>query len=138
MKQLAMTVFGAIVLGTAQASETPQAPEANQGALADASHGLPGQDAIRAAMRPPALEQAIRTALSETAEAAEAADGPQATSASTFKGDGLRAFERGFKEAKVPYCLHGDGLKRQPTFFLTGYVALPFIFVARARSKCLF
>jgi hypothetical protein len=42
-----------------------------------------------------------------------------------------------FIEAKVPDCLHADGLKRQPTFLLTGYLALPFIAVAKVRGKCI-
>jgi hypothetical protein len=42
-----------------------------------------------------------------------------------------------FIEAKVPDCLHADGLKRQPTFLLTGYLALPFIVIAKVRGKCI-
>ncbi|MYM74402.1 hypothetical protein GTP56_19705 [Duganella sp. FT134W] len=41
-----------------------------------------------------------------------------------------------FNEAKVPDCLHSEGLKRQPTFFLSGYLALPFIAVAALRGVC--
>lgn len=41
-----------------------------------------------------------------------------------------------FNEAKVPDCLHSDGLKRQPTFFLMGVLALPFIPIAKLRGKC--
>jgi hypothetical protein len=42
-----------------------------------------------------------------------------------------------FIEAKVPDCLHAGGLKRQPTFLLTGYLALPFIAVAKLRGVCI-
>lgn len=42
-----------------------------------------------------------------------------------------------FNEAQVPDCLHAEGLKRQPTFFLMGYLALPFIAVAKLRGKCI-
>lgn len=87
---------------------------------------------IRAAVRPPALEEAVRAALVDTADSTLEKPKP------TFGADAKPAFERQFSEAKVPYCLHGDGLKRQPTFFLGGYVALPFVLVARARGKCLF
>jgi hypothetical protein len=45
-------------------------------------------------------------------------------------------FSRDFAEAKVPDCLHSEGLKRQPTFFLAGLLALPFVLVAAARGKC--
>lgn len=45
-------------------------------------------------------------------------------------------FGRDFSEAKVPDCLHPDGLKRQPTFFLAGLLAVPFVLVAAVRGKC--
>lgn len=93
---------------------------------------LPSAAEIRAAARPLVLEEAVRAALAESGD--EAARQPKAS----FGRDARSAFERQFSEAKLPYCLHGDGLKRQSTFFLNGYIALPFIFVARARNKCLF
>lgn len=93
---------------------------------------MPTAAEIRTAGRPPALEEAVRAALVETTVASP--EKPK----TTFGADAQTAFERQFSEAKVPYCLHGDGLKRQSTFFLSGYVALPFVLVARARSKCLF
>ncbi|MEH6435852.1 hypothetical protein [Massilia sp. DD77] len=92
----------------------------------------PSAAEIRAAARSPALEQALRAALAEHAGTPE--DKPKAT----FGRDAPAAFERQFREAKVPNCLHEDGLKRQPTFFLSGYLALPFILVAGARGKCQF
>jgi hypothetical protein len=101
--------------------------------VAPSSQGIqPTAAEIRAALRPPALEDAVRAAL------AEATESPPAKPAATFGADARTAFARQFGEAKVPYCLHGDGLKRQSTYIFSGYVALPFIFVARARSKCLF
>jgi hypothetical protein len=42
-----------------------------------------------------------------------------------------------FIDAKVPDCLHSEGLKRQPTFLLTGYLALPFSALAKLRGKCI-
>ena len=45
-------------------------------------------------------------------------------------------FGQEFAEAKVPGCLKPDGLKRQPTFFLGGLLAIPFIAVAAIRGKC--
>lgn len=45
-------------------------------------------------------------------------------------------FSQDFAEAKVPGCLKPDGLKRQPTFFLGGLLAVPFIAVAAIRGKC--
>ena len=41
-----------------------------------------------------------------------------------------------FIEAKVPDCLHSEGLKRQTTLIFTGYLALPFIPIAALRGKC--
>ena len=41
-----------------------------------------------------------------------------------------------FNEAQVPDCLHADGLKRQPTFFLKGILQLPFIPIAYLRGVC--
>lgn len=51
-------------------------------------------------------------------------------------GEKYENFSRDFSEAKVPGCLHPDGLKRQPTFFLGGLLALPFVLVAAVRGKC--
>lgn len=97
---------------------------------------------LRQAVRERPLEQAVRSALPdiapETAKPGAAMQGKEtALSANSYS-----EFAREFAEAKVPYCLHHDGLKRQPTgigpFVIGGYLALPFIFVARARAKCLF
>lgn len=41
-----------------------------------------------------------------------------------------------FDEAQVPDCLHSEGLRRQPTFFLKGVLALPFIPIAYLRGVC--
>ncbi|MBQ5947003.1 hypothetical protein [Massilia sp. ST3] len=93
---------------------------------------LPGAAEIRAAARSPALEQALRAALAENAGA------PDEKPKANFGSDAPTAFARQFSEAKLPNCLHEDGLKRQPTFFLSGYLALPFILVAGARGRCQF
>jgi len=45
-------------------------------------------------------------------------------------------FAQGFANARLPDCLHADGLKNQPTFFLNGVLALPFIAVAKLRGVC--
>ena len=45
-------------------------------------------------------------------------------------------FARDFANARLPDCLHADGLKNQPTFFLNGVLALPFIAVAKVRGVC--
>ena len=62
---------------------------------------------------------------------------PYYQSAVAFRSANTEIMTAAFIEAKVPDCLHADGLKRQPTFFLTGYLALPFIAVAKVRGKCI-
>ncbi len=49
----------------------------------------------------------------------------------------VQKFRAALDEAGVPDCLHSEGLKRQPTFLLSGLLALPFIAVAKIRGKCL-
>ncbi|MFC5513739.1 hypothetical protein ACFPOU_21795 [Massilia jejuensis] len=46
------------------------------------------------------------------------------------------AFARDFAAARLPDCLHAEGLRNQPTFFLGGVLALPFIAVAKLRGVC--
>jgi hypothetical protein len=50
-------------------------------------------------------------------------------------------FALAFAEAKVPDCLHKDGLKRQPPrigpFVFMGVIALPFVALAKVRGKCI-
>jgi hypothetical protein len=45
-------------------------------------------------------------------------------------------FSRQMSDAKIPDCLHTDGLKFQPTFIFGGILALPFIGLAALRGKC--
>jgi hypothetical protein len=62
---------------------------------------------------------------------------PYYQSAVAFSSVNTDIMTAAFIEAKVPDCLHSDGLKRQPTFFLNGYLALPFIAIAKVRGKCI-
>lgn len=102
---------------------------------------LPATD-LQQAVRERPLEQAVRSVLPDVAQETMRSEDSLQGKESALSGDSYRAFAREFAEAKVPYCLHHDGLKRQPTgigpFVIGGYLALPFIFVARARAKCLF
>ena len=102
----------------------------------------PPADAMQQALRERPLEQTVRDALPAIEQAPAQPVEAGREGASTLSANSYAAFAREFKEAKVPYCLHHDGLKRQPTgigpFVIGGYLALPFIFVARARAKCLF
>lgn len=121
-------VAGVLILAQANvlAQELPASPAAD----------------LQQAMRERPLEQAVRGALPEVAQETTKSEASLQGKETALSGDSYRAFAREFAEAKVPYCLHHDGLKRQPTgigpFVIGGYLALPFIFVARARAKCLF
>jgi hypothetical protein len=81
----------------------------------------PDEDAIR---------KAVREALDEKPE------NPRLHEADTLRANRYDIFARQVEDAAVPDCLHADGLKRQPTFFLTGLLALPFVAVAKVRGKC--
>ncbi|WP_348696615.1 hypothetical protein [Duganella fentianensis] len=58
-------------------------------------------------------------------------------SAIAFSSNNTDIMTAAFIEARVPDCLHSEGLKRQSTFFLKGVLALPFIAVAKVRRKCI-
>jgi hypothetical protein len=62
---------------------------------------------------------------------------PSYQSAPAYRATNSAIMTAAFDEAQVPDCLHSEGLKRQPTFFLAGYLALPFIAVAKLRGKCI-
>lgn len=102
---------------------------------AAAQEPLPNQP-TPAPLKPAALpsEDAIRAAVRETL--AEKLDNPRLHEADTYRANHYDIFARKVEEATVPDCLHEDGLKRQPTFFLGGLLALPFIAVAKVRGKC--
>lgn len=75
-------------------------------------------------------------AVAETLKS-EAKPLPYYQSTIAFRSADTDIMTAAFIEAKVPDCLHSDGLKRQPTFIFTGYLALPFIAVAGVRGKCI-
>jgi hypothetical protein len=83
---------------------------------------------------PKLTDKVIREAVRETL--AEPAENPRRYEADTIRGNSYTAFAQQVNDARVPDCLHSDGLKRQPTFFLGGLLALPFIAVAKLRGKC--
>jgi len=83
----------------------------------------------------PAVKQAVQEA------AAEAAVSSTRPTADFAAGDQqARRIDLAFKEAEVPDCLHSEGLKRQPPVILfipvSGYLALPFVGIAKLRGKC--
>lgn len=102
----------------------PAAPHADgngNGNGAGKTSALPDRAAIQAAVRAVLDEQPAIPRLHE---------------ADTLRANQYDRFSRQVEEATVPDCLHADGLKRQPTFFLSGLLALPFIAVAKVRGKC--
>jgi len=86
-----------------------------------ASSALPDKAAIQAA---------VRSVLDESPAI------PRLHEADTLRANQYDKFSRQVDEATVPDCLHADGLKRQPTFFISGWLALPFVAVAKIRGKC--
>jgi len=87
-----------------------------------------------------AIREAVRAVLAEEAQARDAL--PQAAMQQvTIRADRrYEQFAAAFAEAKVPDCLHPDGLKRQPTNIgpigVVGAYALPFVAIAKLRGKC--
>jgi hypothetical protein len=91
-------------------------------------------DPAPASVRQRVDDEVIRKAVRETL--AERPDNPRLHEADTLRANRYDIFVRQVEDATVPDCLHADGLKRQPTFFLTGLLALPFVAVAKIRGKC--
>ena len=78
--------------------------------------------------------EAIRAAIAGLPE--EIDPYPRRNEADTISITPIEAFSRDFAKARLPVCLHSQGLKNQPTFFLSGWIALPFVAVAKLRGVC--
>lgn len=101
-----------------------------------AGQGPPADDGgLRAKLTDKVVAQAVRETLTETRE------NPRRHEADVLKADKWQVFSQDFHEAKVPDCLHPDGLKRQPPVIgpitFTGLYAIPFVVLAKVRGKCL-
>lgn len=90
----------------------------------------PERHTVRSRLSEDAMRQAVRQTLAEQRQPARRDEGR------VLRGDRYERFARQAEEATVPDCLHAEGLKRQPTFFLGGLLALPFVVVAKIRGKC--
>lgn len=81
---------------------------------------------------------AIRAAIADLP--AEAQANPRRHGGDTFGAapgaTPYEGFSQDFARARLPNCLQSEGLRNQPTFFLTGVLALPFIAVAKVRGVC--
>jgi len=96
-------------------------------------------DWTSAPTKPVATPAAIRAAVAETIAAERAAEGealPTYRFSSQPPPDRYQVFADIFDDARVPDCLHADGLKRQSTLIFKGLVALPFVAIAKLRGKC--
>lgn len=115
-----LTIAVALTAGSVAAARE-EAPAVPAAAPLPRHGGLPDKETIRAAVRD---------------VVAERPDNPRLHEADTLRANRYDTFARKFDEAAVPDCLHPDGLKRQPTFFIGGIYALPFIAVAKLRGVC--
>ncbi|MBD8530236.1 MULTISPECIES: hypothetical protein [unclassified Massilia] len=92
------------------------------------------EKATRLPLRARLDKDVIRAALKDL-PAEPAPDGRRFGAATPSPTPG-KQFATDFANARLPDCLHADGLKHQPTFFLGGVLALPFIAVAKLRGVC--
>lgn len=120
------SVCSAIVLASAATLAVAQVPAATPPAPAPV---------LTQAM----ISTAVRDTLAEE-KRAQAESGQPAMQQVTIRADKYEQFAAAFSEAKVPDCLHPDGLKRQPTNLgpigVVGVYALPFVAIAKLRGKC--
>jgi hypothetical protein len=86
---------------------------------------------LRARLDKDTIRAAIEAVPAEKDSAAARRNEADALSAAPYQH-----FSKDFAGARLPDCLHSDGLKHQPTFFLSGALALPFIAVAKLRGVC--
>lgn len=86
------------------------------------------------------IREAVRAVLAEEAQVRDALPQPAMQQVTIRADRKYEQFAAAFAEAKVPDCLHADGLKRQPTgigpLAIGGVYALPFVAVAKLRGKC--
>jgi hypothetical protein len=91
-----------------------------------------------AALLPTLTGKVLRDAVRETL--AEPLDNPRRHEADTIRGNRYTEFAQQFSEARVPDCLHGDALKRQPPRIgpigFSDLYAVPFVVLAKIRGKC--
>lgn len=122
----------------AQAAPAPDAPPPMQAADPPGSAGsavsADGQAGSPLPLRARLDREAIRAAIAGLAEEKETVARGQDTEVLSAAPYGR--FSRDFSKARLPVCLHAEGLRNQPTFFLSGVLALPFVAVAKIRGVC--
>jgi hypothetical protein len=112
-----LLVLGLAMMLSRAGAQNPEAPPARP---------LP----LRAKLTDEVIKDAVRQTLAGDKKASPKDMG------TVLGAEKYEEFSRQFSDAKLPDCLHSEGLKYQPTFFLGGVLALPFIVVAAARGKC--
>jgi hypothetical protein len=99
----------------------------------------------RAAIDHAVIERAVRAVLAEKAARDGDAQANRVASAAAGRFGNAApgkytVFAAMVEQARLPDCLHAEGLRNQPTgigpFVLGGYLALPFIAVAKLRGVC--
>ena len=131
------------------AQESQPAPAASTAADSDAA--LPATPDLHAAAPPDSqhlladtrasdsshiADAAIRAAIRDTLAAEHPSAIANRPDVDTLRTDKYTDFDAAFEDARVPDCLHSDGLKRQPTGIFFGWLALPFVIVAKVRGVC--
>ena len=93
----------------------------------------PTPDSPKLALTDKIIQQAVRDTLADTPDAV----GLTNHDIDTLRATRYESFADAFTEARVPDCLHADGLKRAPPILVGGFLALPFIVIAKIRGKCI-
>jgi hypothetical protein len=119
---------GALML--ALAGCLPAVAQEPDGLALQAKPATPAAPKEKSVLDKATIQAAVRAVLEEQPAI------PRLHEADTLRANQYDKFARQVEEATVPDCLHSEGLKRQPTFFLGGLLALPFIAVAKVRGKC--
>ena len=118
----------------ARAEPMPGVPAPPLAALQEATP--PGQSSPLSSLplRARLDREAIRAAIAGLPE--EMDPYPRRHEADTISAAPFKAFSQDFAKARLPVCLHSEGLRNQPTFFLGGWIALHFVAVAKVRGVC--
>lgn len=153
---ITLCAFSCAVCATPPAARAPapaQAPAPAPASAPTQGDGAAVPDPFApqpAASHPPLTEAAIREAIHDTLVEADrqAAVERQAVAnkqmqsgvapgAVAYRGTAdADILSAAFDQARIPGCLHADGLKFQPTYIFFGLLALPFVAVAKLRGKC--
>ncbi len=129
MRLLSVCVFSLPLLVRAQPLDPAFQPMPEK-----KTSGMAPGPAIVLPLRARLDKDAIRAAVAATP--ADVNPYPRRHEVDTLTATPIETFTKDFAKARLPDCLHADGLRNQPTFFLTGFLALPFIGVAKLRGVC--